>query len=203
MSLKNKNGSKIKIALLPLLFALELFSAQSGPYIELGVGLGTKDTLKTHNVDYKYEDSYLGSIAIGYQLDSLSVEIAQKYKTGSLYSTSSKNHQNISAEGNLVHNSQMINFYYSGYNSSKFVSSIGLGVGVTKVSLEDVVELEYPQKDIDGESVLSYQGMFSVGYMFTPSVTLLAKYTYFQISNSDDFKSDGDNLLSLNLRYLF
>ncbi len=199
-----KNSSYIKTLFIPLLLSSNLFSAQSGLYLELGAGLGLEDTLKTKNIDYKHEDGFVGSGAIGYQYNSFSAEIEAKYQQDSLYSTSYGEHSNnIAVDGDLIQSSQMLNFYYSGYNTSKLVSSIGLGVGITQISLEDVSELGSKQEDRTDKGVLSLQGMFSVGYMFTEHVTLLAKYTYFQTTSSDNFESNGDNLFSLNLRYLF
>ena len=199
-----KNSSNIKILFIPLIFSLNLFSAQNGVYLEFGAGLGLEDTLKTKNIDYKYEASFVGSGAIGYQYNSFSAEIEAKYQQDSLYSTSYGEHSNnIAVDGDLIQSSQMLNFYYSGYNTSKLVSSIGVGVGITQISLENVTELDSKQEDRTDNSVLSYQGMFSVGYMFTQDLTLLAKYTYFQTSSSDNFESNSDNIFSLNLRYLF
>ena len=201
MTLKTDNSSNIKLLLLSLLTSLDLL-ASSGLYLEAGAGLGYESEIETKNNNYIYEKNYIAIAAIGYQYDAFRFELEGRYKKDSLYS-SNYTQDNISVNGDLTHESKMVNIYYSGYNSSKLVSSIGFGVGVTDIKLKNLIELNTAQIDIIDTNILSYQGMFSVGYMLSHHFTITTKYTYFQTSDSDSFDSSGDSTLSLSLRYLF
>lgn len=200
MNLKN---NKTVLLFLSLLTSLELFSAQDGLYLQVGAGMGLEEKIKGENNSYIYDKGYLATAAIGYQYKSFSLELEGLYKKNELYSSTETTIGKISVDGDLVQNTQMLNLYYSGYNRSQLVSSIGLGVGLTTLTLEDLVELESPQDKVTNKNILSYQGMFSVGYMFTDHITFAAKYRYFMTTSSDDFKSNSDNIFTLDLKYLF
>ncbi len=189
---------KIQKLALPLLLTAELFGASSGLYVEVAGGTGFGDELETKSASYVYDRGFIGSVALGYQMDKFRLELEGRYKKDELYS-----YLNVVTTGDAVQTSQMVNVYYSGYNSSKIVSSVGVGVGVSSINLEDVTQLSTPQKDVKSSGILSYQGMFSVGYMITESITTSLKYTYFHTDKSDEFKSNGDSSFSLGLRYLF
>jgi hypothetical protein len=88
----------------------------------------------------------------------------------------------------------MLNFYYSGYNKSKLVTSVGVGVGITSLTLGD---------NIKDDGILSLQGMLSVGYQVSEDFITTLKYTYFYTSQSDSFKENGDSAITFSLRYIF
>jgi len=175
--------------LLSFLVAIELYAAQSGVYVELSAGIDLDDTLEAKNGTYIYDKEYMGSFALGYQADLFRFELEGRYKKDTLYSLGE-----ASVDGDLEQTSQMLNLYYSGYNTSKFVSSVGAGVGLSSITLQDTIE---------DTNILSYQGIFSVGYMLSKSSTITTEYTYFYTQASDNFKSNTDSSVSLNYRYLF
>ncbi len=174
---------------LSLLLSIQLYAAGSGVYVELSGDLGLNDTIEVKNGTYVYDKEYAGSISLGYQADLLRFELEAMQKKDRLYSFEA-----VSATGDLEQTSQMLNLYYSGYNKSKLVTTVGIGAGVTSLNLKD---------DTKDKNILSYQGMFSVGYMSTQSLTITTEYTYFYMQESDNFKSNSDNIFSLNFRYLF
>ena len=184
----------LKTSLLLTFFKLALFAAPSGVYVELGAGLSLDDVQETKCVNYVYNRGYIGSIALGFQVDTLRVELEQRYKKDDLYSASIGNSSSIKVNGDLISNSQMLNLYYSGYNSSKLISSVGLGVGITSLELGETL------KD---DTVLSLQGMLSVGYGISESFIATTKYTYFYTSQSDSFKANSDSAITFTLRYIF
>jgi len=193
----------LKVILLCLLCSIRLFAAPSGIYLEIGAGIGLQNTLDAENTNYLYKRGYNGSLSIGYQADLLRFELEGRYKQDKLYSASAGNLGDISVGGNLVQESQMLNIYYSGYNQSNLVATIGTGIGITSISLKNLSELNMAQKDIKNKNIFSYQAMISVGYMFNKSITFSTEYTYFNTKKSDDFKSNSDNFFTLSLRYLF
>ncbi len=173
-----------------ILTANLLATANDGIYVEAGVGIGTKDKVNTKNADYFYERGFLGSLALGYQIDCYRVEIENRYKKDTIVSQG-----NIATKGDFRQNTQMINAYYSGYNSSRLVSSIKLGIGISSITLDE--------QNLEDSGVFTYQGIFSVGYMHTKNIITTLKYNYVRTISSDNFDKNSDHLISLNLRYLF
>ena len=180
----------VKTFVFAVALSTNLLAAPSGVYVEAGVGVGLKDKIKKKNADYFYDSALLGSLALGYQLDVYRVEIESRYKKDSVVSQG-----NISAKGDLTHNTQMLNVYYSGYNSSKLVTTVGLGVGVSFVSLDE--------QNLEDSAIFTYQGIFSVGYRNTQHITTSLKYNYVRYESSNNFDKNSDHLVTLNLRYLF
>ena len=175
-----------------------LFGAPSGVYVEAGLGTSLENTQDIRNLEYVYDRGFYGSGALGYQANQFRFELEALYKTDKLYSFN-----NYKAQGDLKQNSQMLNIYYSGYNKSNLVTTIGLGIGISNISVSDLKQVGAPQDDIENSSILSYQGSASVGYMFDEHFTCSLKYNYFYTSKSDDFNAKGSNNFTLNLRYLF
>ncbi len=186
-----------------LLLSLELFAASSGVYLEVGAGIGTQDKLSTKSADYIYDRGYTGTLALGYQADMFRYELEGIYKQDELYSSTNGSLGSSSVNGDMTKESQMLNVYISGYNQSKLISTIGFGVGTTTISLKDLVKFGTPQQDIKNKNIFSYQGILGVGYMINKNITILTKYRYFKTQESDNFKSNSDNIFSINLRYLF
>jgi len=188
----------IKKIALTLLFSINLFAAPSGVYVEVGAAKSLNDKLKSETGDFVYDKGTIGSVMLGYQADLYRFELEGRYVKEALSSFS-----NVSSSGDLTKNSQMLNAYYCGYNESKYVSSVGAGVGITNISTEKLSQSSVPQEDIKEDAILSLQGMLSVGYIITPSVTTTLKYTYFYTAKSGDLKANGENIFTFSLRYLF
>jgi opacity protein-like surface antigen len=188
----------MKKLLLLTLLSLEIFAAPSGVYVELGAGLPLEDSLKGKGVNLSYDKDYIGNLAIGYQLDLYRFELEGKYQKSKL--ESSLGHV---ASGDITQDSQMLNAYYSGYNESKLVSSIGIGAGITNIKTTNLKELGVSQTDIKSETIPSLQGMLSVGYQNTPNFITTLKYSYFYMFKSDEFDASASNIFSLTFRYIF
>ena len=167
-----------------LLFATSLLAVESGVYIELGAGIGTSDKLNAKGTDYSHNGGQLGSLALGYQSTVYRFELENIYKIASL---------NDKDKGDAVQNTQMLNFYFSGYNHSKMVTTFGFGAGISAYSVED----------IENDKIFTYQAMFSIGYMISKNLTITPEYSYMRTIKSDDFERNSDHLVSLTARYLF
>jgi len=182
-----------------LLFSsLNLYATQSGLYVELEAGLGSLDKLETPTTNFTYNRAYCASAALGYQLRNYRIELQTKRKTGSLYS-----YNNISRDGEILQTSNMLNAYYSKYNQSKLVTTVGFGAGVSSIELNEMKHFSVTQPNIKESSILSAQAMFSVGYMINRHLTLSTKYSYFYINSSENFKANTESLFSLSIRYIF
>ena len=193
------NRMEKKLSIFSTLFlSSALFGAPNGVYIETGLGASLEDTQTIQKIKYVYERGFSGNVALGYQANLFRFEVEALYRTDKLLSF-----YNYKAEGNLIQNSQMFNIYYSGYNKSSLVSTIGFGAGVSSISVEDLSQIDIPQADIKNSAIPSYQGMASVGYMFDKHITCTLKYKYLYTSKSDDFEARGVSDISFSLRYLF
>ncbi|MEA3227804.1 MAG: hypothetical protein U9P38_01905 [Campylobacterota bacterium] len=162
--------------------ATNLLAVESGLYLELGMGKGVNEKLNAKERDYSHKNATVGSLFLGYQADLYRVELEQSYRSSVLNSSE-----------DIVQDTKMLNFYYSGYNHSKMVTTFGAGVGVTSVEV----------LDIESSNIFTYQAMFSIGYMTTQSITITPKYSYIRTVKSDDFDRNSDHLITLNIRYLF
>lgn len=188
-----------KLPLFISLFATTVvFGASSGVYVEAGIEASIENTQNIQELEYAYDRALGTNIALGYQANLWRFELEAIYKTEKLYSFA-----NYKAEGDLSQNSQMLNVYYSGYNKSNFVSSIGLGAGISSLSLSNLKQVNAPQDDIKNNTIPAFQAIGSVGYMLNEQITATLKYKYFYTTKGDDFDAKGSSNISLNLRYLF
>ena len=186
-----------KLVLL-LLLSSNLFAVQSGLYIELGSGLKSSDKLKTIDGKYTLNSNHTDFAALGYQIEKFRIEYEYRYTKNELESYS-----DVKISGDVFNTSNMLNIYYSGYNKTKLVSSIGIGVGVSDISIEKIRYFTAPKEDTKEDSIPTAQAMFSVGYMINEDLTLSTKYTYVYIDDSDSFDSNQNNIFTIALRYLF
>jgi len=176
-----------------LLLNSSLLAIENGTYIEVGAGLGYEDTLQTQGTLYTYERNYITNFIVGYQYNLFRVEVETRYKKDSLYSAKVFNNSDIPVSGTFTQQTEMLNTYYSGYNATKFVTSIGGGVGITTKKLEN----------LNNSSIFSAQALLSVGYRITENFILSTKYSYFYTQKSDAFNSNTENIFLFNARYIF
>ena len=176
------------------LLVTTLSAAPSGLYIDAGIGLGLNDTFETSTVRYVFERRPLIHAALGYQYNTFRVEIEERYNRDALYSASAQDAYSIPVTGDITRNSQMLNFYYNGYNESRLMSSVGFGAGISAIDLQDT----YKEK-----SVPSFQGLFSIGYQLHTDLITSLNYAYFYTLESDSFKSESQSSLTFSLRYIF
>jgi opacity protein-like surface antigen len=161
------------------------------------MGSGLNDSQKVGSGVYNYNQGVISSIALGYQRKLWRFELEGDYKINQVRSSNSN-----SASGSLVRESKMFNVYYSGYNRTKLVSTIGLGAGLSDVKSKSLEVLNIPT-DFTVTNIITYQGSFSVGYMLSKHLTLSAKYRYLTTIKKGILAEDNDNIFSVGLRYLF
>ena len=179
---------------LVLLLNSSLFAIENGVYLELGAGRGYEDSVQVEETTYTYERDYILNAIIGYQYERYRVELETRYKTDSLYSAAILNDSHIRTSGDFTQTTEMINAYYSGYNATKFITSIGAGLGVTTKELQNTLK---------SSSIFSAQALLSVGYRVTENFILSTKYSFFYTQKSGAFKADTENTFLFSARYIF
>jgi len=171
--------------ILLLLFSLGLFAAQSGIYVEVNLNNPTSSDLKIEDSKYNYDKGLSGAAAVGYQMERWRFEVEGNYAKNDI----SKGSTEIIKTGGLA------NVYYSAYNHTKMVSTIGLGIGATEIESVDDTKTQKLLKD----PALTYQGTVSLGYMVGEDWTWTLKYRYLDMQDVDT----ENQTFSLGLRYLF
>jgi hypothetical protein len=187
-----KTATLQKLSLL-LLLNSSLFAIENGVYLELGAGLGAEDTIDMKNTTYSYDKDYILDATVGYQYNLYRAELEVRYKKDSLYSAEVLNNSQLRTYGDITQSTEMINAYYSGYNSTKFVTSVGAGVGITTKELQNV----------KSSNIFSAQALLSVGYRVTEKFIISTRYSYFYTQKSGEFDADAENIFLLSARYIF
>lgn len=190
--------------LLVLLISVGLYAAKptepmapSGLYIETNIDYPSEESIEFDDVQYNYDSGLTGALAIGYQMDRWRFEIEGNYSKDELNELVSD--ATADAVGELVKKGGLFNVYYSAYNDSQLVSSIGAGVGVTNIDTEDLVVDDVEAEDVSVDNSLTYQATISLGYMVDEDWTWTVKYRFLSV---EDLK-DSTQTFSLGLRYLF
>jgi len=163
-------------------------------YLELGFGVALEDSVQTQTgFEYTYERQYLLDAMLGFQYGLYRVELEQSWQKDDLYS-----HGRGKSEGDFIQKSQMFNLFYSGYNKSNFLTSIGFGVGMSSIELDDSYT-----KRIKNDNIFTAQGILSIGYKMGENLVLAPKYTLKYLEKSDDFEAKYNHQILFSIRYLF
>ncbi len=188
--------------LLILFITMSLYAAQktkepavaSGLYIETNVDYPSTDSMKMEDVKYHYDAGFAKSLAVGYQMERWRFELEGNHVKDEI----TKITDSVST-GDLTKTGALANVYYSAYNDSKLVSSIGIGAGITNIEAEDLEIDDTAQDDISEDNSFTYQATISLGYMVTQDWTWSIRYRYLNVKDL----GAGTQTFSLGLRYLF
>jgi hypothetical protein len=190
----------MKIVVL-VLIAILAYGADDGVYIEADAAV-----LSSKNDVYTTQVGVGGSLAVGYQLEKFRFELQAREFRSKLDGYDAQR-ETYKASGDMDLSSQFVNLYFSGYNKTRFVSTIGLGVGQSRVKIIDVSILGTTQADVELDGLLSYQASYSVGYMLNEDISYIFRYNYLYIDNDKDDEFDtrafGNHMFSIGIRYLF
>lgn len=177
--------------LILLLLASVLYATPSGIYVEGGVQYIQDDEVQLMNsTKIKFEDpeSYVASF--GYQTDD-----QWSYEIEGVY-TSTNFNDSINTEFERL--DYLVNIYYNAYNETQLVSSIGVGYGKSKITINNVESDEMP---------VIYHGTVGLGYMFTPNVTVNFKYRYLMTDkykvSQNYYDENSEHILSSSIRFMF
>lgn len=185
--------------LAPLLCSISLFAAPSGVYVEVYYDKPVSSNITTDTASIKNDTGESGTVALGYQMNQWRFEAESNYSKNAIKSfQKTKESSKSITKGDLEKTGGMLNVYYSAYNDTQLVSSIGLGAGQSIIKTKDLT-IDGVKKDIKKEKSFTYQASVSLGYMIDEDWTWTVKYKYQKMR---DIKNQHSNY-SLGLRYLF
>jgi opacity protein-like surface antigen len=184
-----------------LMVASAAFSAPSGFYIEADVAAES-----SKNEQYTTDVGAGASMSVGFQLNKFRLELQARESLSKLSGYESQT-TTFEAAGDMRTSSKFVNLYFSGYNKTRLVSTIGLGVGQSDVDIKDVKIVTAEEDDINLKKLPSYQASYSIGYMVNKDFSYVFKYNYLHIDNDkeDEFdtKEFKTHMFSVGVRYLF
>jgi len=116
----------------------------------------------------------------------------------------------FAADGDLVAQSALINFFYESRGMQPLLVYYGVGLGWAQVALKDALVSGAALAD-DSDEVFAYQVGLGLGYQVTGSLTLDAGYRYFATQDAELKDSRGRDLsveyqnhtILLGARYMF
>ncbi|MDT8419041.1 MAG: outer membrane beta-barrel protein [Desulfuromonadales bacterium] len=99
----------------------------------------------------------------------------------------------FAADGDLVAQSALINFFYESRGMQPLLVYYGVGLGWAQVALEDAAVSGAELAD-DSDEVFAYQVGLGLGYQLTSNLTLDAGYRYFATQDPELKDSRGRDL---------
>jgi len=177
--------------LIPLFLACALYATPNGIYLEGGIQHILTDEIElTGSTKIKYEQPESYAASFGYQTASQwSFEVEGAYTSTKFEDTDKTKFKKLD---------YLANIYYNAYNETNLVSSIGVGYGKSKITIDDVEADEMPT---------IYHGTVGLGYMFNSHVTLNFKYKYLKTNeytvSQITYDKRSEYILSSTLRFMF
>jgi outer membrane protein OmpA-like peptidoglycan-associated protein len=126
----------------------------------------------------RQDEGYLLGGALGWKMDQLRLELGLDFANAGIKSVSLNNANSTSASGSMRNTSGMLNAFWDFRTGTPFVPYIGIGVGATSVSLNNVTRncaLLSNSSDLE----FAYQPMVGVNFFVTPNLALGLQYRYF------------------------
>ncbi len=179
-----------KKLLLPLLFVSTL-NADNGIYLELGLGATNVDNFEINSNKQNFKTGFVGVGEIGYKHKEHRFSLTTYYSQNELESIDSSTP--IAASGTLVNSTYLLSYYYEFTNETPYVTSLGLGFGVT--GLSDLVETK--------PAHFAFSPSMAVGYQVTESFVPTLTYRYLGSLKTDTTSYLNQHILTLGIKYIF
>lgn len=188
--------------------------AQS-PYLSVNVGgtwLDDADNvskLDGEKVKSEHDTGFNVGAAAGYDFGMGRAELEIAYRQNDMDKFTLEG-ISVNAGGDVSALSFMANGYFDIHNQSPVTPYIGAGIGLARVSVNDVTVLGEKIAD-DSDTVFAYQLAAGVGWEFMPNLTLDLGYRYFATADPEFNDVEGDKFeseykshnLSVGLRIAF
>lgn len=203
--------AKIRILLLVCLVSCTALGSVSfaaiGPYVSAQVG-ESRNTWPgdTFDIESSFDRGFYVGASGGYDFGPARMELEFAYRKDKVNQAIG----GVTEDAGLHSRSLMVNGFWDIETQTRFTPYLGGGVGVTRVSL-DQVRLVSIATVSDDDTVLAYQLGAGVALELTPNLALDLGYRYFassdpdftdNLGNSTNFAYECHNV-ALGLRYMF
>jgi len=123
-------------------------------------------------------EGYLVGGALGWKFDQLRVELGLDFSNSGIETIDLNNKTNYVNSGEVHNTAGMVNFLWDMRTGTFIVPYIGIGVGASDVSLNNVV-LNGKLQSNSSDLVFAYQPMAGVNFQLTNQLALGVQYRYF------------------------
>lgn len=180
----------LKKLLLPLLF-ISTLNADNGVYLELGLGATNIDNFEINSNKQNFKTGFSAVGEIGYKHKEHRFALTTYYSQNELESIESSTP--VAANGTLVNNTYLASYYYEFTNETAYVTSLGLGLGVT--GLSSLVETKPAHFTFSPSIAVGYQ----VNESFVPTLT----YRYLGSLKTDNTSYLNQHIATFGIKYIF
>lgn len=154
-----------------------------GPYIRGEGGWSHMNDMTGHsttgdNVTTKQKEGYVVGGAVGWKFDQLRLELGLDFSHSGIKSIDVNNVAATTANGSVKNTSGMVRALWDLRTGTPFVPYIGIGVGASHVSLDNV-RANGTTLSNSSDNVFAYEPIVGVNYMVLPNLALGLEYRYF------------------------
>lgn len=133
----------------------------------------TGDTVTTEQ-----KEGYVVGGAVGWKLDQLRLELGLDFSNSGIKNVDVNNVAATTASGSVKNTSGMVRALWDLRTGTPFVPYIGIGVGMSHVSLDNV-RANGSTLSNSSDNVFAYEPILGVNYMVLPNLALGLEYRYF------------------------
>lgn len=154
-----------------------------GPYIRGEGGWShmndmTGNSTTGNTVTTEQKEGYVVGGAVGWKLDQLRLELGLDFSHSGIKSIDVNNVAATTAAGSVKNTSGMVRALWDLRTGTPFVPYIGIGVGMSHVSLDNV-RANGSTLVNSSDNVFAYEPILGVNYMVLPNLALGLEYRYF------------------------
>ena len=155
----------------------------NGPYIRGEGGWShmndmTGNTTTGTSYTSKQNEGYAVGGAVGWKLDQLRLELGLDFSNAGVKEVDLNNVRSNTAGGSVKNTSAMVRALWDLRTGTPFVPYIGIGVGASHVSLDNVRSNGTALSN-SSDNVFAYEPIVGVNYLVTPNLALGLEYRYF------------------------
>lgn len=155
----------------------------NGPYLRGEGGWShmndmTGNTTTGTTYTSKQNEGYTAGGAVGWKLDQLRLELGLDFSNSGIKEIDLNNVSANSVSGSVDNTSGMVRALWDLRTGTSFVPYIGIGVGASHVTLDNVRANGTPLSN-SSDTVFAYEPIVGVNYLVTPNLALGLEYRYF------------------------
>tara|TARA_B100001250_G_scaffold89414_1_gene74168 strand:+ start:1539 stop:2159 length:621 start_codon:yes stop_codon:yes gene_type:complete len=169
-----------------------------GGYLNSGIGLSSMRNMDIEGFtsDLEFQPGFKGLIGMGYDFDPFRAEINYKQSQVELSKIGGS-----TGSTDITMSSVMANIFYDFTNDSKFITSLGVGIGSTNIDIDSIGSRgKSPYSEGGSLDIMAYTALLQIGYLLTPKTEVYIEGSYdfhgdFEINNVDFSETEGYSFL--------